>query len=226
MKPWQFVDSDPVPDDDSTIVLMCRSREYVIHVDGRELMSTGLHGSEDALSDLACDRLEHLDDARILVGGLGVGFTLAQALRRVGEGGAVTVAELMPAVIRWNHEYLGRKSGHPLKDPRVTVYCGDVMDLVETPPAPWSAILLDVDNGPRSLTRPTNGWLYTRSGLTAARAALIDGGVLGIWSHAHDKSLSSKLRRAGFTVEVVRHHEPGRPTKDGNGTHVLWMAQR
>ena len=149
MKPWDFVDREPVPDDDGMLYLVVRGNEYAIHVDGRELMTTRLHGSEDALSDLACDRLAALDDARILIGGLGMGFTLAAALRRVGEAGRVTVAELLPAVVRWNREYVGRAAGHPLRDPRVEVYVGDVGDLVERPPARWSAILLDVDNGPK-----------------------------------------------------------------------------
>jgi len=226
MRPWEVVDHELVPDDEGTIYLMNRGSEYVIHIDGRELMSNRLHGSEDALADLAADRLAALDDARILVGGLGMGFTLAAALRRVGPLGNVTVAELMPAVVRWNRETVGRASKHPLRDPRALVHLGDVGDLVETPPAPWSAILLDVDNGPRALTRPTNGWLYSRHGLKCAWKALIPGGVLGIWSARPDDELTVRLKKAGFEVEVLHFTEDGRPTPDDSGTHVLWMARR
>ncbi len=157
MRPWEFIDHDEVPDNDGTLYLMNRGSEYAIHVNGRELMSNRKHGSEDALADLACDRLDQLDNARILVGGLGMGFTLAAVLRRIGPTGNATVSELMPAVVRWNHEFVGAAARHPLRDPRVVVHLGDVGDLVEKSPQPWSAILLDVDNGPTSLTRPTNG---------------------------------------------------------------------
>lgn len=225
MRPWDIIDREPVPDDDGLMYLMARGGEYAIVVDDRELMSNRQHGSEDALADLACDRLMSLEDARVLVGGLGMGFTLAAALRRVGAKGSVTVAELIPAVVRWNREYVGHAAGHPLQDPRVEVYVGDVCDLVDTVTG-WSAILLDVDNGPRALSRPTNGWLYTPQGVKTALAALIPGGVLGIWSAAGDPSLTRHLRKAGFDVEVHRHTEHGRPTEDGSGTHVLWMARR
>jgi spermidine synthase len=226
MRTWDIIDEEAVPDDDGTIYLVSRGNEYAIHVDGRELMGNRAHGSEDGLADLACDRLADLESARILVGGLGMGFTLAAALRRVGPLGHATVAELLPAVVRWNRGAAGRASKHPLLDPRCSVYIGDVGDLVEHPPRPWSAILLDVDNGPKSLTRETNGWLYTRKGLHAAMNALIPGGVLGIWSAHSDDSLTSRLHKIGFGVEILDFTEHGRPTPNGSGTHVLWMATR
>ena len=226
MRPWEVIDHQVVPDDDGVIYLMARGSEYAIHVNGRELMGNKMHGSEDALADLACDRLASLEDARILIGGLGMGFTLAAALRRIGPAGNATVAELMPAVVEWNREYVGKAAKYPLKDSRVVVHIGDVGDLVEKPPALWSAILLDVDNGPKSLTRPNNGWLYTREGLQAARDALIPGGVLAIWSADSDPGFTRRLRKARFEVEVLRHCEDGRPTYDESGEHVLWMARR
>lgn len=226
-RPWQTIDSEDVPDDDGRMFLMARGGEWVIAVDDRELMSNRMHGSEDALADLACDRLERLDDARVLVGGLGMGFTLAAALRRVGATGEVTVAELVPAIVRWHREYeLSRAARYPLRDPRARVFLGDVADLVADPPSPWSAILLDVDNGPRALTRPVNGWLYTADGLARAWRALIPGGVLGVWSAAPDPAFTRRLRKAGFSVDVIAHHEPGRPTADDSGIHTLWMARR
>ncbi len=208
------------------LYLVRRGGEYTIHVDGRELMSNTLHGSEDALANLACDRLARLDDARILVGGLGMGFTLAAALGRVGEGASVTVAELSPGVVRWNEQYFGPSAGYPLTDPRTRVYVRDVGDLVETPPEPWSAILLDVDNGPNALTHPDNGWLYRPEGLEAACAALIVGGVLGLWSAASDAGFTRRLQAAGFDTEVLPFTEEARLTPDDSGIHVLWMARR
>jgi spermidine synthase len=226
MREWEYIDAEDVPDDDGVLYLMSRGTEFAIHVDGRELMTNRQHGSEDALADLACDRLDDLDHARVLVGGMGMGFTLAAALRRLGPHGHATVAELMPAVVRWNRDYVGAAARHPLRDPRVEVYIGDVGDLVERPPQPWSTILLDVDNGPRALTRPTNGWLYTKSGLAAAHAALIPRGILGIWSADNDPTLTRRLEKGGFEVEVVFYHEDERPTPEDDGKHVLWMARK
>ncbi|MFK7895234.1 MAG: hypothetical protein AB8G23_05340 [Myxococcota bacterium] len=215
-----------MPDDEGTMYLMRRGSEFVIVANDRELMSNRLHGSEDALADLACDRLVELDDARILVGGLGMGFTLAAVLRRIGRSGEGVVAELIPAVVRWNEEYVGRAAGHPLQDPRARVHVGDVTDVIEDSSAEWSAILLDIDNGPTALTRPGNGWLYTKEGLRVAYEALIPGGILGIWSAANSKSFTRRLRATGFEVEMLEYTEDGRPTPDDSGTHVLWMARR
>jgi spermidine synthase len=225
MRPWNCLDHESVPDDDGVLYLMARGSEFVIHVDGRELMGNRMHGSEDALADFAIDRMPPDDDAQVLVGGLGMGFTLSAVLRRLGPNGRATVAELMPAVVRWNGEYTGKAAGYPLRDPRVDVYVGDVGDLVEKPPTRWSAILLDVDNGPNALTRPANGWLYTQHGLASAREALREGGVLAIWSAAADDSLTERLIEMGFDVESLSFTEEGRPTEDDSGTHVLWMAR-
>ena len=227
MRPWDYIDHELLPHDDGTIYLMARGSEYAIHVNGRELMTNRLHGSEDALADMACDRLEGmLHDARVLVGGLGMGFTLAAVLRRMGPEGLAVVAELMPAVVRWNHELVGKASKYPLRDARASIHLGDVGDLVEKPPHLWTAILLDVDNGPGHLTRPTNGWLYTRQGVQAARDALVPGGILAIWSAAGDPSFTRRLHKEGLEVEVIDYFEHLRPTPDNSGQHVLWMARR
>lgn len=228
MREWELLDHEDMPSDDATVYLMERGGQYAIHVDGRELMATGPHGSEDALADLACDRLVGSGPLRVLVGGLGLGYTLSAVLRRLGPEGAVTVAELLPSVVRWNREYprLARFAGFPLRDPRVTVHVGDVADLLQEAPARWDAILLDIDNGPRSLSRLANGWLYSRTGLAAVRAALVPRGVLTIWSSTPHDPLTSLLAEAGFEVDVVPHVEAARPTHDGRGTHVVWVAQR
>jgi spermidine synthase len=226
MRDWELIDTADVPEDDATLYLVRRGSEHAIHVDGRELMTNRLHGSEDALADLACDRLEDLDRARILVGGLGMGFTLSAALRRIGPEGRATVAELIPAVVRWNREYVGGPSRHPLRDPRVSVHVGDVAGLIDDAFETWSAVLLDVDNGPTALTRVTNGWLYTREGLAAVRRALIPGGVLGVWSAATDRPFTRRLKSAGFEVELVQHTEARRPSVNDDGTHYVWLARR
>ena len=225
MREWTIIDQQDVPGDETTLFLCRRGSEYAIHVDGRELMGNRQHGSEDALADLAMDRLE-CEAPRVLVGGLGMGFTLAAALRRVGERGEVTVAELMSKVVSWNREYLGGAAGHPLRDPRAKVYLGDVGDLVESPPAPWDAILLDVDNGPDPLTHPENGWLYSREGLKAAHAALRPGGILAIWSVGSDSKFTGRLRKTGFTVELVRHEDERHVEEDPRDQHVIWLARK
>ena len=222
---WDLVDEAAIPHDDATMYLRRRGNAWGIWVDDRQLMTNRLHGSEDALADLACDRLSELETARILVGGLGMGFTLAAALRRVGADGNVTVAELVPAVEGWNREHCGKASGHPLRDSRTQVYAGDVGDLVENPGEPWSAILLDVDNGPEALTRPTNGWLYTDEGVQHAWSALIPGGVLAIWSaYPQSAGFTRRLQATGFVVEVVDHVEPYRSTLHGSDT--IWLAAK
>lgn len=207
--------------------LMRRGDELVINVDGRELMSNRVHGSEDALADLACDQLEKRrpkrPDVRILVGGMGIGFTLAAALRRVGPEARVVVAELVPAVVTWNRGVLGEAAGHPVNDPRTSVYEGDVADLIRDPPEPWDAIMLDVDNGPTGLTRASNDWLYSWEGLNAAFAALQPEGVLGVWSAAPDDVFTRRVKRAGFRVNPIGVRSRG---AKGGRRHVIWIATR
>lgn len=205
--------------------LLRRGAELIIRVDDRELMCNRVHGSEDALADLACDRLgERCATARILIGGLGMGFTLAAALRRVGEAATVVVAELVPGIVEWNRGELGDASGHPLTDARAAVHDGDVCDVLRASAAdPWDAILLDVDNGPVGLTRPSNAWLYGADGLDAAFAALRVGGVLGVWSAAPDKGFTRRVERAGFDVVPVEVRSRG---AKGGKVHVIWLGTR
>jgi spermidine synthase len=227
MLAWELVDSAEIAGaasaaGPSVMALMRRGRELVIRVDGRELMGSAVHASEDALADLTCARLADPGRARVLVGGLGMGFTLAAALRGVGQGGRVVVAELVPAVVRWNRGPLAAVAGNPLADPRAEVFEGDVADLLRRPAARWDAILLDVDNGPSGLTRPANDWLYSPAGLDTARAALADGGVLGVWSAFPDARFTRRMRRAGFDVEVVE--ERARGVKGGR-RHFIWLGR-
>jgi spermidine synthase len=224
---WELIDTAPVPDTGGVMRLMRQGDELVIRVDGRELMSNQVHGSEDALADLACDELDKQrpkkPDARILVGGLGIGFTLAAALRRVGPEARVVVAELVPAVVEWNRGVLGEAAGHPINDPRTSVHEGDVAELIRDPPVPWDAILLDVDNGPTGLTRPSNDWLYTWEGLNAAFAALQPEGVLGVWSAAPDDAFTRRVKRVGFRVNPIGVRSRG---AKGGRRHTIWIATR
>jgi spermidine synthase len=227
MKKWELIDSTPVPDTDGFMRLMRRDDEIVIRVDGRELMSTRMHGSEDALADLACDHLEKRSGkkpvARILIGGMGIGFTLAAALRRLSPEAQVVVAELVPAIIEWNRGILGKAAGYPIEDPRTSVHQGDVADLIRNPPKLWDAILLDVDNGPSGLTRSSNDWLYTWHGLTAAFGALQPEGVLGVWSAAPDDAFVHRVERVGFKVKPVPVRARG---NKGGRRHIIWICTR
>ncbi len=223
MKPWELIDSADIPHSGGTMRLMRRGHELVIHVDDRELMRNTVHGSEDALAELTCDRLNDRQRARILIGGLGMGFTLAAALRCLGHEAQVVVAELVPAVVRWNLDLLGDVAGHPLADSRASVYDGDVDDLIRQPPAPWDAILLDVDNGPTGLTRATNDQLYSPQGLDRAFGAVKPQGILAVWSAAPDRAFARRLERAGFAVESIDLRSRGR---QGGRRHLIWLGTR
>jgi spermidine synthase len=223
MQIWELLGSGRVPGSDHVMALMRRGDELVIRVDDRELMGSRVHGSEDALADLACDRLRDCAVARVLVGGLGMGFTLAAALRRLGPAGQVVVAELVPVVVEWNRGVVGEVAGRPLADPRVEVFEGDVSALIRETAQAWDAILLDVDNGPTALTRADNAGLYGWQGLDAAFVALRPGGILAVWSAAPDPGFTRRLEHAGFDVEVVEVRARG---KKGGRRHTIWLGRR
>ncbi len=185
-------------------------------------MNTRVHGSEIALAERACARIAARPSPRLLIGGLGMGFTLAAALRSLDGSAEVVVAELVPEVVDWNRELVGEPSGHPLRDPRTTVHIGDVAECLRQPGSKFDAILMDVDNGPEGLIRAENDWLYGAAGLAAAKAALRSCGELAIWSAGPDERFTKRLRAAGFDVEteVVRPHRSGKGAK-----HVLWFAR-
>ena len=195
---------------------------YSIKIPGRgDLMNSRMHGSEKALAELACEKIREVQAPRVLIGGLGMGFTLAAALRAVGPDAVVTVAELVPEVVEWNRTLIGAPAGHPLADPRVSVHVGDVAELIRQRAGEFDAILMDVDNGPEALVRRENDWLYGTPGLQATRAALRPRGVLAIWSASSDPAFSKRLQLAGFDVteHVVRPHRAGKGPR-----HVIWIA--
>jgi len=221
MSAWVLVDSAVVPGDAIVVRLYQWGKQFAIHVGDHELMAAGVHGSEDALAERACKRLAKRAAPVVLIGGLGMGYTVAAALHKLGPDARVVVAELVPAVIVWNRGPIGHLAGHPLDDPRVQVREIDVTQLLRDPPEPYDAILLDVDNGPEALTSAGNDWLYAPEGLAAAYRALTPGGVLAVWSAWPDRSFTSRLGRAGFDVEQVEVRARGR---SGGRKHVIWLA--
>ena len=223
MTPWILLDSAPVPGDGGELRLYQRGDEFSIKIAGRgELMSSRVHDSEAALAEHTCARLVGCVTPRLLIGGLGMGFTLAAALRHVGDQAQVEVAELVPAVVTWNRGPLGEHAGHPLRDPRVTVREGDVARMLTAEWQAYDAILLDVDNGPEGLTRKGNDWLYSLNGLNAAYTALRPQGVLAIWSAGPDRDFSERLRKVGFAVDEVRTRAHG----SKGARHIIWFGRR
>jgi spermidine synthase len=223
MTPWILLDSAQVPGNGGELRLYQRGDEFSIKIVGRgELMNSRVHGSENALAELTCARLAGSLTPRLLIGGLGMGFTLAAALRHVGNQAQVEVAELVPAVVAWNRGSLGEAAGHPLLDARVTVRAGDVARILLAGQQAYDAILLDVDNGPEGLTRKENDWLYSIDGLSAAYAALCPQGVLAVWSAGPDQVFLQRLRKVGFEVDEVRVRAHG----SKGARHTLWFARR
>jgi spermidine synthase len=195
---------------------------FSIKIPGRgDLMNSRMHGSEKALADLACARLGHTKSPRLLIGGLGMGFTLAAALKATGPAAKIVVAELVPEVVTWNRTLIGGPAGDPLDDRRSQVYVGDVADVIRREVRGFDAILMDVDNGPEALVRRENDWLYGPAGLRATRAAMRPRGVLAVWSASRDRSFGKRLQEAGFAVieHVVRPHRAGKGPR-----HHVWIG--
>ena len=205
------------------LVLSRHGAEYVIAVGGKPLMASGMHGSEEALATLAWPLLPVTKRPRVLVGGLGMGFTLRAVLNLLPPGGKVTVAELIPAVVDWNRGPLAGLAGHPLEDVRVTVETGSVLDTMRGGRARFDAVLLDVDNGPASLTTRENAGLYGDAGIALAHDALSKEGVLAVWSANDDRRFERRLRARGFDVRV--EHVRARLEK-GGPRHTIFLAKK
>jgi spermidine synthase len=203
-KAWQLLGQTSTLDG-SDMRLMVRDTEYVISVNGDTLMSSRTHGSEEALATLACQHMHAQERPRVLVGGLGMGFTLRAALDQLSSDAVVTVAELLPAVVEWNRGPLASLAGHPLHDRRVRVKAGeDVGFTLRGNTGQFDAIVLDVDNGPAAFTAPANHGLYGNTGVAAAYAALRAGGTLAVWSAWDDRKFEQRLRFHGFVTQVDR----------------------
>jgi spermidine synthase len=221
--PWTLIERSETPDG-TRLELMRRGDQFSIRANGELLMNSRVHGSEEALAELALDALpaDIRSQARVLVGGLGCGYTLAAALARLGPRASAGVAEIASAVVRWNRGVLGELNGKPVDDPRVTVFETDICDLFRARQHVFDAILLDVDNGPRAVARASNGWLYTPLGLAAMRATLAPGGVLAIWSAGPEFGFSDRLRAAGFLVVLQR--TPARAGRTRQ-RHWIWLGR-
>ncbi|HTM76453.1 MAG TPA: hypothetical protein VL133_02330 [Devosia sp.] len=221
MNPWVLIDTAPLPDGRGDIRLIRRAEEFSIMLGTIALMNSRLSGSEEAMSSLTWTRLTNRTTPHMLIGGLGMGFTLRAALAELPATAEITVAELLPAVVTWARGPMAAIFGSCLDDPRVTIKVSDVGRLIKTAKAGYDAILLDVDNGPDGLTVDTNDALYSVAGLKAAKAALRPGGVLAIWASAPDRAFTQRLGRAGFAVEEERVRANG---KGRGARHVIWLA--
>jgi spermidine synthase len=220
--PWILLDTAKVPDGEE-LRLLQRGAEFSIRLSNNELMNSRVHGSEEALAEIAIGKIGKQTSPRILIGGLGMGFTLRAALRVIGPKARVVVAELVPAVVAWNRSWLASVSDHSLEDSRVSIREEDVSDLIKSERSAYDAILLDVDNGPEALTQKANERLYNLRGLSAAYAALRPRGVLAAWSAKRDRNFTQRLRRAGFEVNEVDVRARG---ARGGARHIIWVAAR
>jgi spermidine synthase len=223
MVPWELLDSAPVPGSPGELRLYQRGDEFSIRLDRYELMNSRCHDSEDSLAELACARVAGRCRPQVLVGGLGMGYTAAAVLHRLPADGRLVVAELVPAVVKWNQGPLAELAGRPLQNARVTVREIDVAEILKVEQQTYDAILLDVDNGPEGLARKGNDWLYSRAGLDAAATALRPSGVLAVWSVRPDAAFSRRLRQSGFAVDEVRVRSRG---ARGGAWRTIWLAER
>jgi len=220
MIPWIELDRAPVPRG-GELRLMRRGHEFSIKLGVAELMTSRLSASEAALAALAAERLKDRAKPRVLIGGLGMGFTLRAALSAFDADARIVVAELIPAVVRWARGPMAELFGGCLDDPRVEIVEIDVAKLICAAKPRYDAILLDVDNGPETMTQSANDDLYSLRGLAAARAALSSGGVLAVWSQGPDRAFAQRFEKAGFLVEDKRVRAGG---VHGGTRHVIWLG--
>ncbi len=224
MRPWEHLGEARIPDG-ARLSLHRRHHEWVIRVDGHALMNSSEHASEDALGHLPCMGLKKPDQGsrgrRVLVGGLGMGFTLAAALKALGPQDRAVVAEIAPEVVAWNRGPLGELAGQPLQDPRTEVQQKDVGLLIRGAKGAWDAILLDVDNSPDGLSRRGNQRLYAPRGLGEIHSALRAGGVLAVWSAVPDPAFLQLLKRTFRVEEQSIRARPGKGPR-----HTIWLAWR
>jgi spermidine synthase len=222
MIPWVHVGTGPIPGGGSEMRLMQRGEEFSITVDRIELMNNRRRTSEQALGVFGCAAIQHRPNPRVLIGGLGMGFTLGAVLHALGPRAEVVVSELVPVIAEWARGPLAHIFAGSLDDPRVDLRLEDVGRTIQSGAAHFDAILLDVDNGPEGLTKASNDDLYGEWGLKRARFALRPGGVLAVWSGSPDRKFKARLSRCGFSVEERRVHAHGTSGR----RHVLWLATR
>lgn len=222
MKPWELLGETETPDG-TVMALTRRGHEYILLADGKALMSSRARGSEEELARLGCERAGELEAPSVLVGGLGMGFTLRAALDALPPDATVVVAEIIPELVDWNRGPLGSLAGNPLDDRRVRVEVGDVADALRDGVGRHDAILLDVDNGPVAFTVASNQRLYADGGLALCHAALRPGGTLAVWSAWDDRKFEHRLRHRGFEVET---HRVRARLERGGPRHTLFIGRR
>lgn len=223
MIPWEKLDTAKIPGSDEELRLMRRGREFSIKLGTNELMNNRLSGSEAALATLAAKQIERVKRPVVLIGGLGMGFTLRAALTVLSSDAKIVVSELVPSVVSWARGPMAEVFGDSLDDPRVSIRESDVGDVIIARRAAFDAILLDVDNGPEGLTRKSNDGLYSAQGLAVAKTALRPGGVLAVWSSGPNPEFTKRLKTAGFDTNEVNVRATGR---GGGARHVIWMAKK
>jgi spermidine synthase len=221
MKPWEQI-AEAITPDGASLTLTRHDDEFMILIDRLALMSSRTHGSEDALAAIGCRHARTLAAPCVLIGGLGMGYTLRGALDRLPRAATVVVAELMPAVIEWNRGVLGPLTNHALRDRRVQLVEGNVATLIRSSRDRFDAIMLDVDNGPSAMVVAKNRTMYTDGGIKMIRVALKAGGALAVWSTHQDRGFEQRLRHHGFeaSVETVRGHGSKGPK------HFVFVARR
>jgi spermidine synthase len=220
MIPWIELDRTALPQG-GELRLMRRGHEFSIKLGVAELMTSRLFASEEALATLAAEKLNGRPKPRVLIGGLGMGFTLRAALSAFGPKAEIVVAELVPAVVRWARGAMAELFGGSLDDRRVELVEADVSALIRRAKPLYDTILLDVDNGPEGMTQLANDHLYSLRGLATARAALSPGGVLAVWSQGPDRAFAKRFEKAGFSVEDRKVRARG---VHGGSRHVIWLG--
>ena len=221
MIPWTLLDTAKIPGG-GELRLKQRGQEFSIMLGTNELMNSRLSGSERALAALSCEKIKSRKAPHVLIGGLGMGFTLRAALGELSADARVTVAELVPAVVAWARGPMAAVFEGCLDDPRVAIHEGDVRPLIGAGKAVYDSILLDVDNGPDGITHEANDGLYDYQGLKAAHSALRAGGILAVWSSGPDERFTKRLRDSGFAAEVVHTRANGK----SGARHVIWLATK
>ena len=221
MLPWILIDTAQIPGG-GALKLKRRGSEFSIMLGDNELMNSRLSGSEEALATLSAARIKHRPAPHVLIGGLGMGFTLRAALAALDASAQIEVAELVPEVIAWARGPMAEVFAGCLADPRVKIRQGDVGPIIRSSAAAYDAMLLDVDNGPDGLTHKANDGLYDAPGLSAARKALKPGGVLAVWSSGPDEAFTKRLRKAGLEVE----ENNVRAGRSKGARHMIWLATR
>ncbi|MBT99291.1 MAG: hypothetical protein CL902_11800 [Dehalococcoidia bacterium] len=224
MIPWILLGTAQTSRNGEQLRLYQRDTEFSIKADSQELMNSQVHGSEDALAKLACEKITNYPDVRVLVGGLGLGYTLRAALNELKRDAEVVVAEIVPEVLEWNQKFLGHLAEHPLEDGRVKVQLEDVAEVIKAGRNDYNAIMLDVDNGPQAMFQEGNDWIYTNNGLQTSFDALRPKGVLSIWSTDPDPAFTKRLIRTGFKAEEVKVR--ARSGRKGGGHYFVWVATR